>query len=351
MNQLYKEISEQPDVFQRIADSYVNEDFFRKWGERLPGRLVITGMGSSLFALYPAFLHLHRAGLPVSWVDASELLHYGMEGLNSQDTLLFASQSGESYELIRILERLSDNQPRLLAVTAEKESTVGRAAHDLLDILSGSEKAVTSTKTHSAMVATANLWALALTGNKKAFFDASKVLTTIAEEAFHLIEGSSDWMERLSIKKTLVSGIEETQFIIARGPALASAWHGCLCFYECARVPFMSFSGGQFRHGPLELLLHPALAIILAVPGSTYDIMITLAKELAGRGANVLCIGPDEATFCSNNLETLPLRFPNEFFAPILSIIPFELFAYHLALEKGIEPGTATLISKTTSRE
>jgi len=349
MNQLYKEICEQPDVFQRIAKEYANEDFFGKWGNKPAGRLIITGMGSSLFALYPAFLHLHRAGFPVTWLDASELLHYGVEGLNSQDTVLMATQSGESFELIRILECLPSKKPRLLAVTAEKDSTVGKAAHDILDILSGPEKAVTSTKTHSAMAATANLWALALSGQRQAFFDASRTLTHIAQEAERLIKGSSEWGGRLLDK--IFTAEVATRLILARGPAMASAWHGCLCFYECAREPFMSFSGGQFRHGPLELALNPLLAFIVAVPGSTYEIMITMARELAEKNVTVVCIGPTEPIFHSKNLETLPLHFPDEFFAPVLSIIPFQLLSYHLALVKGIEPGTASLISKTTSRE
>jgi glucosamine--fructose-6-phosphate aminotransferase (isomerizing) len=347
MNQLYREIAEQPEVFRRVATTYVNEETFVSWYEDHPGTIYLTGMGSSLFAAYPAYLYLLSRGFPVVYIDASELLHYGLQGIRDVDTLVLLSQSGESYEVLEILNRLP-SRPKTLAFTASPKSTLARRVTKAIDILSGIEYAVTATKTHTATLVTLNLWAMAQGRDKEAFLHASLDLELLAEEAERLIETSPEWTKKILKSLEFAQGAE-TKVLIARGPALSSAWHGCLLMYECAKETFLSFSGGQFRHGPLELAVKTMFAIALALPGKTQELVVRLAEELAERGVGVLLVG---ATLEERyNLKVLPLHFPNEYFAPALSVIPIMLLAYTMAEEKGIEPGKAFLIQKTTLRE
>lgn len=348
MNQLYREIAEQPEVFRRIATSYVTETQFTRWGKRFPGRLYIVGMGSSLFAAYPAYLALLEGGFPVTWVDASEFLHYGLGGIKDGDTLLLVSQSGESYEVLKILERLTA-KPWIVGVTASLESSLARRCHEVIDILSGPEKAVTSTKTHTATLAVLNLWAMAYRGDREGFLRSRQELESIAEEAENLIASSPEWVRRVIYNLEFLQETD-SRVIVARGYSLSSAWHGCLCFYECAKETFLSFSGGQFRHGPLELAVKKMLAVLLMPPGRTALPMQNLAELLVQKGVKVLSIGQC-ALAPRYNLEVLPFYSLNEFFAPLLSIIPIMLLSYYLAEEKGLEPGTAYLIKKTTLEE
>lgn len=347
MNQLYREIGEQPEVFRRIARTYVNEETFVSWRRTHSGTIYLTGMGSSLFAAYPAYLYLLSRGFRAIHIDASELLHYGLSGVHDEDTLVLISQSGESYEVLEILNRLS-SRPRILAFTSSLKSTLAKRADQAFDILSGTEYAVTSTKTHTATLVTLNLWAMAQAEDREGFFHASLDLELLAEEAERLIESAPEWTKR-TLEALAFAQNAETKVLIARGPVLSSAWHGCLLMYECAKETFLSFSGGQFRHGPLELAVKTMLAIILALPGKTQDLLVRLAEELAERGVGVLLVG--QAQKLRYNVEVLPLHFPNEFFAPALAIIPLMLLAYAIAEDKGIEPGKAFLIEKTTMRE
>lgn len=348
MNQLYREIAEQPEVFRRIVSSYVTEERFSAWQREFPGRIYFVGMGSSLFAAYPAYLYLLESGFPVGWVDASELLHYGLGGIRKDDTLFLVSQSGESYEILKILERLAV-RPYLVGVTASLESSMAKKCDEVIDILSGPEKAVTSTKTHTATLAVLNLWALAYRGDREGFFRARGELEGIAEEAERLIVSSPEWARRTIYNLELLQE-SDARVIVARGYSLSSAWHGCLCFYECAKETFLSFSGGQFRHGPLEMAVRKMLAVLLMPPGRTALPMQNLAEFLVQRGVKVLSIGQC-ALAPRYNLEILPFYSASEFFTPLLSIIPIMLLSYYIAEEKGIEPGTAYLIKKTTMEE
>lgn len=348
MNQLYREIAEQPEVLRRIASSYVTEGKFASWREDFPGRIYFVGMGSSLFAAYPAYLYLLEGGFPVGWVDASELLHYGLRGIRKEDTLILVSQSGESYEILKILERLTV-RPRLVGVTASTRSSMARKCDAVIDILSGPEKAVTSTKTHTATLAVLNLWAMAYRGDREGFFRAQGELENIAEEAERLITGSPEWARRVIYNLEMLQE-SDSRVIVGRGYSLSSVWHGCLCFYECAKETFLGFSGGQFRHGPLEMAIRKMLAVLLMPPGRTALPMQNLAEFLVQKGVKVLSIGQCALT-PRYNLEVLPFYASNEFFTPLLSIIPIMLLSYYIAEEKGIEPGTAYLIKKTTLEE
>lgn len=348
MNQLYREIAEQPEVLRRIAATYVTEEQFSSWGRPLRGRIYFVGMGSSLFAAYPAYLYLLESGFPVAWLDASELLHYGLQGIRDDDTLFLVSQSGESYEILKILEKLSV-KPYRVGVTASPASAMAKKCDVTIDILSGLEKAVTSTKTHTAMLSVLNLWAMAYRGDREGFFRAKGELESIADEAERLITSSPEWARRTIYNLELLQE-SDARVIVARGYSLSSAWHGCLCFYECAKETFLSFSGGQFRHGPLELAVKKMLALLLMPPGRTSLPMQNLAEFLVQRGVKVLSVGQC-ALAPRYNLEVLPFYSSNEFFAPLLSIISIMLLSYYIAEEKGIEPGTAYLIKKTTLEE
>jgi len=347
LNQLHREITEQPEVFLRIASAYVTEEYYARWQKEFSGRIFFVGMGSSLFAAYPAYLHLFEKGFPVVWVDASELLHYGVEGIRNEDVLVLISQSGESYEILKLLEKLR-TRPYRIAVTASPESSVARSCDEVIDILSGVEKAVTSTKTHTATLAVLNLWAMAQ-AREENFFRAKAELEHLAHEADRLITSAPEWARRAIYNLELLQEAD-ARVIVGRGYSLSAAWHGCLCFYECAKETFLSFSGGQFRHGPLELAIKKMLAIVLMPPGRTLALINKLAQELLERGVKVLGVGQC-ALVPRYNLEALPFYSTDEFFSPLLSIISLMLLSYYVAEEKGIEPGTAYLIKKTTLEE
>ncbi|MGQ9622264.1 MAG: SIS domain-containing protein [Candidatus Caldatribacteriaceae bacterium] len=309
MNQLYREIAEQPGVFQRIAQTYAREEVFQEWRESHQGKIYLTGMGSSLFAAYPACLYLLERGFPVVWIDASELLHYGLLGIKSEDTLVCVSQSGESYEILEILSRLS-SRPRLVAFTSSPKSTLARKAEVSIDILSGTEYAVTSTKTHTATLVTLNLWAMAQAQDREGFLHASLDLELLAEEAERLVTTSAEWAKRV-LKNLEFAQSAETKVIIARGPNMSAAWHGCLCFYECAKETFLGFSGGQFRHGPLELAVKTMLAVFLALPGKTESLMVKRPKS-SQRGGLVFSLS-DEVLNLSITLRFFPSISPTNF--------------------------------------
>ena len=108
MDAILQNIFEQAEVIHELNARYLaRAEAFAQLAGRHFHRIMITGMGTSYFGGYPAFLYLQEHGLHnVLYVDASELLHYQMTTIADDTLLILISQSGESFEIVHILERI-----------------------------------------------------------------------------------------------------------------------------------------------------------------------------------------------------------------------------------------------------
>ncbi len=348
---MFKEIKEQPELIRKISKKYLIEDILCRWKVPKKGKIIITGMGSSLFAAYPAYLRLLDHGYPVVWIDASELLHYGLNSIKKEDTLICISQSGESFEVVEVIKRYP-NFNRIIGFTAQTRSTMGELCSETIDILSGTEESITSTKAHTATLALLNLLSLSWISAQNEISELHSLLDQLADEIEEVIENSESWCNNLLDELDIIQPSYH-KVIIARGPALSSAWHGNLCFSECAKELFAVFSAGQFRHGPYELAVDPLLAIIFSLHGKTQKLTSSLAQELIQKEVQILLVGEKEFSFSerSHRFKFLPIHCNDEYFAPMIAIVYLQIIAYYAAIRKGIEPGTAQIVSKMTLKE
>ena len=348
---MLKEIKEQPEILKKISQEYVIDGKLFSWKAPKKGKIIITGMGSSLFAAYPAYLRLLDHGFPVVWIDASEFLHYGLNSIKKEDTLMCISQSGESFEVVEVIKRYP-NFNRIIGFTAQTRSTMGGLCSETIDILSGTEESITSTKAHTATLALLNLLSSSWISAQNEISELHSLLAQLADEIEEVIENSECWCNDLLDELDIIQPSHH-KVIIARGPALSSAWHGNLCFSECTKELFAVFSAGQFRHGPYELAVNPLLAIILSLHGKTQKLTSSLAQELIQKEAQVLLIGEKEFSppGKKQRFKFLPIQCSDEYFAPMVAIVYLQIIAYYTAIRKGIEPGTAQIVSKMTLKE
>src|SRR5438105_4850681 len=138
------EIARQPDAIRRAAAAAVEQaDAIAALGHELRcrSRVVLTGMGSSYDACYPAATRLAAAGVLATMVDAAELLHFRLDALGPETLLVCVSQSGESAETVRVVRELLDrgDRPFIAAVTNGTGSTLARLADRNLDTRGGEE--------------------------------------------------------------------------------------------------------------------------------------------------------------------------------------------------------------------
>jgi glucosamine--fructose-6-phosphate aminotransferase (isomerizing) len=301
-------------------------------------RIVVTGMGASLFAAYPAWLLLAQAGLPAVWVDASELTHYAGSLVTSHSLLWIFSQSGRSAEVMGLLEQASASPPAaMLAVTNDLESPLAQGATTTIPLHAAPEQTV-STRTYLHSLAFGQLAALILTGRETAQHLADLAKTAQAIESY-----LEDWERQLNhIAETI--GHPERLVLLGRGPSLAAAYNGALILGEAAKLHSSGMPAGHFRHGPLEMAGPDLTVLILAGDARTVHLNRKLYDELRRYEVRCFWISTDDQA-------DLSMPAAHGIGLPLAEIIPLQLLSVGLCLAQGITPGELFHIGKVTLEE
>jgi glutamine---fructose-6-phosphate transaminase (isomerizing) len=309
-------------------------------------RLVLTGMGGSLYACYPTWLLLASAGLPAMWVDTSELIHH-MPGLVTSRTLLWLfSQSGKSAEIVSVLDFERVRRPgALLATVNDPGSPLAQAAASFggpsasIWIQAEVEKTV-STRTYINSLAVSQLGALALLGREELESARGAMLLTGETMQKYLFDGE-ERVQRIGEQ----IGFPKRLAILGRGSSMAAAYTGTLILGEAAKFMATPYQTGEFRHGPLELANPDLTALIFAGPEETRELNWRLFRELQGYQVNTFWIGGESHERQIELPEVPPIG------RPLMEILPIQLLSIHLARQIGIEPGEFFHSGKITLSE
>jgi glucosamine--fructose-6-phosphate aminotransferase (isomerizing) len=334
----FADIQAQPEALERLLSAGVPSTL-----EPLLGaigsfdRIILTGMGSSLNALYPSFLRMASAGLPVWHEDTAELL-INIKGRIKGKTLFWiASQSGESAEIAQLLNELGiiDGEITILGFTNYPESNLGVRSNFVFNIECGPENTVSTKSYLNTLLAAGIATSVAL---KEAIdpgiVKAPEILKTYLE----------NWKQCYEALDTKIQ--QETIFIIGRGDSMASARTGSLIIKEASRESLESLTTAQFRHGPLEMASKDVAVLIL----EGYDVQRSLNsmmyEDLIKLKANPIWIS-SEANPLHSGVSAPLLSSPLT--RPMSEIIVMQILTLVLANRKGDEPGKFRQISKITT--
>ena len=352
MTQFLEEILQQPQALTDTATYYYTADgadaitaLTRRL--RTARRIVATGMGSSYFLAQALASMLAERGIAVVALNAGELLHYNI-GVIDSDTLLIAiSQSGESYETVKVLQqlRLRGVTPLVASITNCPDSTLAHASDIVLPTVAGNEDK-TSTKTFITAYQVMCMIASAL--------DGIDIPDTVWEETAKSVA------EILATRNQLLPAMLDTlgnatyiQYI-ARGPLMASASQSALMTMEASHTAASALYGGEFRHGPLEMVGDGFTAVVLAhSASSTFSQIAKLVNDILDFGGRVLLVSDSADAMAQRErltVVTAPCATPELFAIP--AIIPVQLAIEAWAREaKGITPGEFTHGNKVTAVE
>jgi glutamine---fructose-6-phosphate transaminase (isomerizing) len=344
LNPYISDLLAQPSALRNLLKGYPRTSL-NKLGEDLRNgkfeRIIVTGMGSSMNAAYPAVIQLSNQPVPVQWVNAAELLHYMFEIIGSRSLLWMNSQSGRSAELVHLLDHLTTrSMPRILTFVNDDTSPMASRADMFLNILAGPEATV-STKTYINMLAVNLLAAMQMTGGNidavmKEFLAAAEAMET------YLV----DWQTHIE-ELDKVLGEFDQLYILGRGTSMSAVWNGCLINKEAAKSSFEGMQAADFRHGPLELVTEGFVALIFAGSNLTADLNRNLGSEIIMHGGRVLWVDstPDP------EFPTLLLPKTSDFARPLVEILPLQMLTLVMANRKGLSAGQFRTVGKVTERE
>ena len=343
MSRMLEEIREQPGALERTLAKELPRltRFARAMEKKRPRMVVLAARGTSdNAALFGRYLIEITTRIPVSLAAPSiETLYQA--AVDYRDCLVVAiSQSGESTDTNLVLERARARGATTVGITNEKASTLARIAEHTFLVRARRERSVAATKTYTGQILILYLIACALGAPIKT--DDLERIPELAQLALDLEPEVEAFAERYRFMRQAV--------VVGRGLNYANAFEWALKMMETCYVVAERFSSADFLHGPIALVERSFPVFAFAPSGVTWgSIGETLAK-LQGLHAEILAIsdrGNSEVEARATRVIRLPRRI-KEVMTPIPYIIPAQLFAAHLAAQKGLNPDQPRTINKVT---
>ncbi len=337
---LEQEIWSQPEVIQRLLERETKH--IQRIVEQLPAfdYALIAARGSSDHAAtYAKYAWTTLAGYPVALAAPSLLTMYKTRMRLANALVVGISQSGQSPDIIAVVEEGKRQGRPTLAITNDGTSPLAAMADHVVELHAGPEQSVAATKTYTAQLAVMAMFAATFSGNVQ-HLGALQQLPAAIESTLRLASGLAQSVERYRFMESCI--------IIGRGYNYATSFELALKLKELTYLMATAYSSADFRHGPIATIEH-GLPVFMVMPaGATYDDMHDLALDLQQRGAELLVISDSEQAL-SLARTALPIS-PGvpEWLSPLTTIIPGQLFALHLALTKGLNPDMPRGLHKVT---
>ncbi|MCP5118276.1 MAG: SIS domain-containing protein, partial [bacterium] len=286
--------------------------------------IVLTGMGSSLYALHPLRLRLNRAGIPSVLLQTSELLEYGTKWLGGK-ALVVVSQSGRSVEVVRLLGRPHGDCP-VIGVTNDPDSPLAKRSDVVVETSAGSEFSV-STKTYVATLA-----ALAWLGDVLCGEPVARSLGALGSAGDEMERYLAGWREHVESLLEVLGGVRHL-FYLGRAEALASVLTAGLITKESTHVPAEGMSAGAFRHGPFEMVDPSTIVVVFSGAAREGKLNLRLVDDIRRVGGRAEVVG--------TKAEREVFRFGqvSRRLRPLLDILPVEMITLALAALTGREAG------------
>ena len=327
---MYKEILEQAEVIERTIAGRIEKnsteipihlDKAKKFE-----KIWIVACGTAYHAgLFGKDLFEKVLGVPVSVELASEF-RYREPIIGKNDLAIVISQSGETMDTIAATELLKENGSHVLALVNVVGSSLARMADSVFYLHVGPEIGVASTKAYLGMLVGQLLLAKHWDSNNKldTSLEEIKALPSLIEEALKC-EDQVKQISKLIYKKKDI-------YFIGRGLDYALAAEGALKLKEISYLHAEALAAGELKHGTLALIEEGTPVIVTASQRHLLDKTTSNVQEVIARGAYVIAVGDvssKKLKDISNNYIALPET--SEMLSTIISIIPLQFIAYHVA--------------------
>lgn len=340
---LKDEIFEQPNVLQSLLDSQWHQvqavaSAIRQRDIRY---IFLAARGTSDNAgLYAKYLWGSVNRLPIALAAPSLFSLYEQPPLLRDALVVAVSQSGQSPDIVGVLDEGRRQGNLTLAITNDADSPMAQAAELVIDVSAGEEKAIAATKSYTAQLMTVAMLAAALADDME-MLTALHQVSALVGQALTLDDAIAKAAERYQTMNQCI--------VLGRGYNYATAYEWSLKMKEMAYIIADPYSSADFRHGPIAIVSQGFPVMAVVVQGAVSNDMTSLLQKLnEEHQAELLVIAnQDEALSYGHTKLQLPNVLP-EWLSPIVTIIPGQLFSYHLTQAKGFDVEAPRGLSKVT---
>ncbi len=340
---LQSEIFEQPERLSHLLHSQreTAENIAEIVHKRNIRYVFLAARGTSDNAgRYANYLWGAQNQLPLALATPSLFTYYKRPPKLDGALVVGVSQSGQSPDIVTVIEEGRRQGCLTLSITNSLDSPLARAADLVLDIQAGDEKAIAATKTY-----TTELMAIAM------------LSAALADDKIHWreLEKVSGWSEKVLKQDVPIARMVDRYRYMRQCVVLGRGFNYCTAFEwawklkELTYTVAESYSSADFQHGPIAMVEGGFPVLAVAPRGKVFDSMLEMLGRLRGDQLAELVVISDDKRALS--LAQSPIQLPDgmpEWLTPIVSIIPAQLFTYHLTRAKGLDPEKPRTIGKVT---
>ena len=359
---MLKEIMEQPEALRRaisprIKDGRVIFDDLKLPVEKMREftRIFIVACGSSyhvgMIGKYN-LEHLLRRNVEV--VLASEF-RYSDPIVDDKSLVIVISQSGETLDTMAALREAKKRGGYILSIVNVVGSSIARESDDVLYTWAGPEIAVATTKAYSTQLAVLDMIGLAFgealgTVKKEEYDEAVAELQKLPEKMEQFL--ASESCEAIP-KYASQYFNHNSVFFIGRNLDYALGLEGSLKLKEISYIHSEAYASGELKHGTISLIEDGTLVIALGTYAPLFDKAMSNVVEVKARGADVLALATEshrgEMAKTVENVITIPDT--TQMLLPSLGVVPLQLLAYYIALQRGCDIDKPRNLAKSVTVE
>ena len=359
-----KEINEQPHAVgdtllgRTKEDGELILDELRISEEKLKNvnRITFVACGTAAYSsLVAKYAIEHWTRIPVDVVLAHEF-RYSDPIVDERNLVVSVSQSGETMDTLMAVKHAKELGALTLSICNTQGATIPRESDAVLYTHAGPEVAVASTKAFLAQITAAYLLGLYLAQLRGGTYaDDAKTVMTELREMPDKIQQVLDRMDRVVEMANFMADTRSVLFL-GRHVGYPIALEGALKLKEIAYIHAEGFAAGELKHGPIALI-EPGQPVFVIVPSpdaphELHKKVVSNIQEIRARGARTLVIahdGDEDVEPFASEIIRVPQCSP--MLAPLLTVVPLQVFALHLAMAKGLDADQPRNLAKSVTVE
>ena len=354
---MLKEIMEQPEALRRAISPRIHEGRIVFEGLSLDAtkikKIDMIACGSSLHVCMVAKYTLEKlTRIPVEVCLASEF-RYSDPIVEDGTLAIVISQSGETLDTMAAMREIKSLGARVLSIVNVVGSTIAREADDVIYTWAGPEIAVATTKAYSTQLAVVSQLGIYMADQRGTI--TPEYYAALVAELERLPDKAARVLEEQSEIQHFASRFfnHNSIFFIGRNLDYATGMEGSLKLKEISYIHSEAYASGELKHGTISLIEPGTLVIALGTYAPLFDKAMSNVVEVKSRGASVLALttesGREQMASRVDALMTIPDT--EDPFLPSLGVIPLQLFAYYVALQRGCDIDKPRNLAKSVTVE
>jgi glucosamine--fructose-6-phosphate aminotransferase (isomerizing) len=356
-----KEIAEQPEAVldtlreaAQLEPPAVNLKDLNLGDTEVSGlnRVVLIGMGTSYHAAQIGRIYIEQlAGLPAEADNASEY-RYRRPVLDEQTLVISVGQSGESVDTLAAMHEAKRRGARVVTVCNTAGSQATRLAHGTVYMHCGPEVAVASTKTYLGSLTALYLLACYI-GEKRGFMDGERLQSALSDLArAPQLVGEALKTEH-AVEKLAYRYRRARNFLfLGRGLQYTNAMEGALKLKEVSYIHAEGYAAGEMKHGPISLIDSRMPVVAIAVRDEHYAKMLNNIEEVRARDGIVVALATEgDGSMRQHARDVVYVPDAPPLLLPLVTAVPLQLLAYHLAKIKGCDVDQPRNLAKVVTVE